>query len=151
MINRKKSNSASDIYVAENRNAESDPAHVLLAEDDSEFRSILSSALRARGYTVTECADGLELAINVVPAASTEGEQEYDLVVSDIRMPGMFGLSVLEGLHQLDGAPPVILITAFGDEETHSHANELGAAAVLDKPFHIRDLLAKVDEILDSS
>jgi len=149
-MDRKKSNLASDVYVVENRNARPEPAHVLLAEDDSEFRSILSSALRARGYLVTECADGLELAINVAPAGSVEGEQEYDLVISDIRMPGMFGLSVLEGLHQLDDAPPVILITAFGDEETHAHANELGAAAVLDKPFHIRDLLAKVDEILDS-
>ena len=43
----------------------------------------------------------------------------------------------------------MILITAFGDDETHSKANMLGAAAVFDKPFEIEDLLAKVNEIME--
>jgi DNA-binding response OmpR family regulator len=46
------------------------------------------------------------------------------------------------------GFPPIVLITAFGDEETHSLAENLGAAAMFDKPFSMDDLLAKVHELL---
>jgi len=52
-------------------------------------------------------------------------EDDFDLVVSDIRMPGIFGLTILEGTRQWDRFPPIILITAFGDEETHAHAARL--------------------------
>lgn len=134
-----------------NPTAHSGAIRLLLAEDDGEFRAMLSSALRSKGYLVTECANGLELAQHAAPEAFPGGDQKYDLVISDIRMPGMFGLSVLEALHQLKDAPPVILITAFGDDETHAYAERLGAAAMFDKPFPIGELLSKVEEILDFS
>jgi CheY-like chemotaxis protein len=63
-------------------------------------------------------------------------------------MPGVFGLTILEGTRQRDGFPPIILITAFGDEETHAHAARLGAAAMFDKPFEIDDLLTKMRAVL---
>lgn len=134
-----------------NPKAHSGAIRVLLAEDDGEFRAMLSSALRSKGYLVTECANGLELAQQVARSALPGGDQKCDLVISDVRMPGMFGLSVLEALHQLEDALPVILITAFGDDETHAYAERLGAAAMFDKPFPIGELLSKVDEIFDFS
>jgi CheY-like chemotaxis protein len=53
-------------------------------------------------------------------------------------------------LHNSEGFPPVILITAFGDEKTHEQAYLFGAAAVFDKPFDIEDLVTKVQEIAPS-
>ena len=69
---------------------------------------------------------------------------EYDLIISDIRMPGVTGLEVLEGASQTDGFPPMILITAFGNEETHEQAERLGAVAFLDKPFEIELMIETV-------
>ena len=62
-------------------------------------------------------------------------------------MPGLTGLEILEDLHDDKGFPPMILITAFGNKEIHDRAKAAGAAAVLDKPFGIEALLAKLHEI----
>ena len=76
---------------------------------------------------------------------SLEGkEASIDLVVTDIRMPGLTGLEVLESLFDRHGHPPVICMTAFGDPETHALAGRLGAAAVFDKPFDIDILVDRV-------
>jgi len=65
-------------------------------------------------------------------------------------MPGLTGLEVLDGLHQCKDLPPIILVTAFGDEQTHRLAESFGAVAVFDKPFDIDDLLTKVREVLSA-
>ena len=127
---------------------------VLLAEDDEEMRRLLDQALRKEGYDVSQCSNGLSLLDKLgnklrVPETLGRDPEEFDLIISDIRMPGVTGLSVLEGIRLFEGFPPMILITAFGDDATHSKADKLGAAAVFDKPFEIEDLLAKVHEILD--
>ena len=75
---------------------------------------------------------------------------DIDLVISDIRMPWVTGMEVLRGMRQCLGYPPVILITAFGDDQTHAEARQLGAAAVFDKPFDIEELLEKVRELVAS-
>jgi DNA-binding response OmpR family regulator len=123
----------------------------LLAEDDDELRKLLTWSLHREGLKVTECADGM-LLLNHLDGYLFSGEtNDFDLIISDIRMPGITGIEILEGLHTLENFPPMILITAFGDEETHTHAHRLGAAAIFDKPFDIEDLLAKVREILQPS
>jgi DNA-binding response OmpR family regulator len=66
-------------------------------------------------------------------------------------MPGISGLSVLEGIHGCSKVPPMILITAFGDEDTHRRALRSAAVAVLDKPFSTEDLLATVREAVSGS
>jgi CheY-like chemotaxis protein len=121
---------------------------VLLAEDDESMRTFLAHELRMARYEVVECGDGTEL-LEGLSGLFLPGEQreDYDLVVSDIRMPGFSGLQVLCGLQGFD-IPPVILITAFGDLETHVQAERLGAAATLDKPFHMSELLDKAEEAI---
>ena len=127
---------------------------VLIAEDDTEMRRLLAEVLAEDGFDVRECVNGFNLLENLgnklIARESLRHEaEEFDLIISDIRMPGVTGLSVLEGIHMFEGFPPMILITAFGDEETHARAKELGAVAVFDKPFEMEDLLAKVHEVLD--
>jgi len=127
-------------------------ARVLLAEDDEEMRALLARALRGDGYQVVECPDGFRLleqlnALLLSPEVLCMEPAPFDLIVSDIRMPGVTGLSVLEGLQLFEDLPPMILITALGDEATHAAARRWGAVAVFDKPFDLDDLLAKVREI----
>ena len=114
------------------------------------MRSLLSWALRRQGYAVTECSEGFRmldrLSFFLYPE---EGDlEQIDLIISDIRMPGISGLSIVKGMRDCEDFPPVILITAFGSEETHAAARELGVAAMFDKPFDLEDLLAAVRRIL---
>ena len=124
------------------------PVRVLLAEDDRQMRSLLAYALRSEGYKVTECHDGDQFVDRIVTPSR---EVDFDLIISDVRMPGHSGLEVLDAGRQLEGFPPMILITAFGSDSLHARAQRLGAIAVFDKPFDIDDLVNKVTEILASS
>jgi DNA-binding response OmpR family regulator len=127
-------------------------AKILLAEDADEMRAVLALRLRQQGYQVTECCNGAELIAELGAylgnAAAKPDKQRFDLIISDIRMPGVFGLSVVEGGTEYGNFPPTILITAFGDEETHAKARQFGVAAVIDKPFDMNELLGKVRDTL---
>lgn len=130
------------------------PLRVLLIEDDDEMREMLAETLTREGWQVTQRRDAFEWLQWCVrqTAVFTSGlnSNRYDVVVSDIRMPRIDGLDVLRILRDINctnACPPTILITAFGDEQTHQRARELGAAAVLDKPFAVRDLVQKVREL----
>ena len=124
--------------------------HILLAEDNHEMRTLLSMSLRKNGYEVTEFADGHGMLDYYFSTNPIRKKAAIDLIISDIRMPFLTGMELLEGLHNSEGFPPVILITAFGDEKTHEQAHLFGAAAVFDKPFDIEDLVTKVQKIAPS-
>lgn len=113
------------------------------------MRELLAIALKDAGYDVTECAHGAQLADYLLPLYEAESV-EFDLIVTDIRMPGISGLEILQGMHEMENWPPMILITAFGDEQTHALAEQYGAAAVLDKPFEMEDLMKAINEALSS-
>jgi DNA-binding response OmpR family regulator len=117
-----------------------DPAKVLLAEDDPALRELLVLKLFGAGYAVSSCSNGLELLEKLDP--SLGASERFDLVVTDLRMPALAGLEVLEALHDLPRRPPFICMTAFGDAETHATARRLGAALTLDKPFDLDELVA---------
>jgi CheY-like chemotaxis protein/ribosome-associated translation inhibitor RaiA len=122
--------------------------HVLLAEDDLEMRRMLAWSLCEKGYEVTECDDGYCLMKRLGFLEPFGKTQNFDLIISDIRMPGVTGMQVLESAKEFEDFPPMILITAFGDDNTHTQARKLGAAAMLDKPFDVADLLAKVAQVV---
>lgn len=117
------------------------------------MREMLAEALRQEGYDVTECTNAIPWLLFCVHHSGQDAHDPadgFDVVVSDIRMPRMTGLDVLRiirDIHCAEACPPTIFITAFGDEETHQRAQALGAAAVLDKPFQIKDLVQKIQEL----
>jgi DNA-binding response OmpR family regulator len=121
---------------------------ILLAEDDEEMRSLLCQTFGNAGYDVVALSDGLELMEQLASYLAPEARVDVDLIVSDIRMPWVNGIEVLRSVRQCVGYPPMILITAFGDDEVHAEARHLGAAAILDKPFDVQELLARVREII---
>ena len=134
--------------LQEDSAAEKKTPRVLLAEDNDEMRRLLAHALSEDGYKVIQCRDGGEFLIRLQPFIIDKRSVDFDVIISDIRMPGLTGLEILEDLHECKGFPPMILITAFGDEETHAQAEKFGAAAMFDKPFEIDALLSKVHELL---
>jgi DNA-binding response OmpR family regulator len=129
-------------------NTAENPPRILLAEDHQEMRDLMALLLRREGYQVIECMDGISL-LSQLSDFFLPGEkhEHFDLVISDIRMPGVTGMEILMGANENDDFPPMILITAFGDPKTHENAKRLGAAAIFDKPFDVDHLLAKVREL----
>ena len=118
---------------------------VLVAEDDAAFRHLLASVLREAGYHVLEARNGMEILDLVGPRADlTSGAVRPDLLIADVRMPGLSGLRALAALRQTGRSIPFIVITAFGSHDTHVAARALGAVAVFDKPFPLSELRREV-------
>ncbi len=108
---------------------------VLVADDDVEMRHLVAESLRKDDYEIFEESDGGRLLVRVASVYSFRRTVEpFDLIVSDIRMPVCSGLQILEGLREARWTTPVILMTAFGDDETKERADRLGAV-LFDKPF----------------
>lgn len=128
-----------------------DSPTILVAEDDLEMRKLLAWSLERAGYRVVQCPDGMTLMRKLGYLDSNVSASQVSLVVSDIRMPGLTGLEVLRSAHELGDSPPVILISAFADEEAYEQAETLGAVALLAKPFDIEDLISKVQETIKAA
>jgi CheY-like chemotaxis protein len=128
---------------------------ILLAEDDREMRCLLAWKLKEDGYDVVEAENGIELLQKLEPsflyAPGEVPRRDFDLVISDLRMPCFSAFAVLGPYRKHDPVTPVILITAFGDEETHDEARALGVSAVIDKPFDVDQLRAEVRKLLPAS
>lgn len=118
------------------------PARILVVDDESTIRDLLSHFLTARGYRCST-AEGAQVAID------TMGSEEFDLVISDVRMPQMTGLQLLGHLQQQHPAVPVIMITAVADLETAVDAMKQGAADYITKPFDLTKVVASVRNALD--
>jgi DNA-binding response OmpR family regulator len=130
-------------------NAGNRPAtRVLLAEDDDEMRMLVSRALQQAGFKVTECDNGIQLLDKLSAFLTPQPSERYDMIIADVRMPGLTCLEVFAGLHDRPGFPPTVVITAFGDVATRAEAEEYHAAAFFDKPFEIDELVECVCRIV---
>lgn len=111
---------------------------VLVAEDDSAIRRMMSTVLRADAFHVDEVTDGGALVERLASLLLQSGRgRGYDLLVVDIWMPRMDGLQVLAGLQRAGWYPPVVVVTA--DSAVRERALGLGARAVFEKPFNVDD------------
>ncbi len=109
--------------------------YVLLAEDDPDMRRLVAARLRRAGHKVAEASDGAEVLARMESSIWTERQDLFDVIVSDVNMPGVSGLDLLAALRGGRWTTPVVLITAFDDRATRVLARALGAAAVLAKPL----------------
>ena len=78
------------------------PQRILIAEDHDQFRRLLVESFRAEGYEVAECRNGMELIGLLHCLEEPARPNDFDLIISDIRMPGVTGLSVLAGLQEFE-------------------------------------------------
>lgn len=121
---------------------------VLVADDNQAMRQLIVRALRNDGYEVEEARNGGELLRHLADHALSI-EKEYDLIVSDHRMPVSNGLDIACSLLAGGWEIPVILMTAFGDPALHEAAAEIGVK-VFDKPFEMLDLRTAVRMMLSA-
>lgn len=122
---------------------------VLLVEDQDEMRVFLAEVLAQEGYEVLAASNGLEAISLVKEQLAAPGQQTgqpIDLIITDYRMPGATGLELLEHVNTYPEPPSVILISAFADSRLHAEARQLGAVAILAKPFSVRELLVSVSQ-----
>lgn len=116
-------------------------ARILVIDDKENIRRLLSTSLTSDGYEVAEAEDGasgIERFKNTI----------YDLVITDVKMPGMDGLEVLEAVKETNPDTAVIVITAFADMDDAIRALKRGAADYLRKPFKLEEVRAAVEKAL---
>lgn len=118
-------------------------ASILLVDDDVELLKALTKVLEREGYDVVPHANATA-AIQHVNAT----KQRFDLVITDVSMPGMKGTSLLSAFKTAFPRTPVIIITAFGDWGQYMDALREGAYEYLSKPLDKADLLAAVRRAL---
>ncbi len=114
---------------------------ILVIDDDESLRRVLEYNLAQEGYAVLTASSG-EQGLDLL---KREGA---DLVVTDVRMPGMDGLQVLEGVHKVDPGIQVIILTAFGTIEMAVEAMKAGAFHYISKPFNRDELKLTIKKAL---
>ncbi|MGD2127505.1 MAG: response regulator [Desulfobacteraceae bacterium] len=111
---------------------------ILLVDDEIVFTTNMSKLLANRGYRVT--------AVNSGDAAiRTLGEDNFDVVVLDLKMPGMDGITTLKEIKKLGLFTETLILTGHGSIDTALEAIKLGAYDYLTKPCEINDLVAKIE------
>jgi DNA-binding NtrC family response regulator len=117
-------------------------AQLLLVEDDTAMRQMLESLFRQEGYAVSEAA-------SAAAALDLARQTEFDVVLSDIKMPGKSGLELVGALRELRPDMPVVLMTAFGSIDTAVDAMRAGAFGYTTKPFQPEEVIRTVKRALD--
>lgn len=117
---------------------------ILLIEDDPGIAEGLRKELESEGYKVRLASRGDE-------GLALAGENHCDLVLTDLKMPGLTGLELIDQLHTTKPKLPIIMMTAFGTTETAIEATKLGAYDYLLKPFDMGELLDLVAKAVASS
>ena len=118
-------------------------ARILVVDDEESIRDLCARVLSRAGYTVITAPSGED-------AVALLTREAFALVISDIRMPGISGLEVLERAKATYPEIRVVLITGFGTPQMLTRAQQSGADRILTKPFNPMELLAAVREILPS-
>jgi len=118
-------------------------SRVLIIDDDDQLRRSFEKLLREEGYDVSSAASGetgLQQVRKLMP----------DLVMLDMRLPGMNGFETFKLLHDLDPKLPVIIMTAYGTTETAIEATKMGAHDYILKPFDIPEMLKVIRQALEA-
>ncbi len=118
-------------------------ANILIAEDDDMVRSFVSRALNLDGHDVTSAMDGLE-ALDILE----EQEGSFDLVLSDIRMPGMDGIALAHSASQNWNELRILLMTGFADQRERADDLMQIVVDVVEKPFSLDKIRTAVNSAL---
>jgi DNA-binding NtrC family response regulator len=117
-------------------------ARVLVVDDDRAMCQLLFDLLREDGYAVDVAHDGES-------AIEKHRTNRFDLIITDLMMPRMKGVELIQKLREIDGSAPVLLITAFGTIESAVEAMRAGAFHYVTKPFHNDEILLQIKRALE--
>ncbi|SKA90556.1 two-component system, NtrC family, response regulator AtoC [Paucidesulfovibrio gracilis DSM 16080] len=115
---------------------------ILVVDDDTAFRSMLREALEERGWEVAEAGDA-ETGIDMV------GRGGYDLVLHDVRLPGMDGIEALEHIRRADPLVDIIVMTAHSTRDSAVEALQHGAYDYFTKPFSLAEMEVVIRRVLE--
>lgn len=115
---------------------------ILVVDDEEGLREGLRSLLEDEGYVVL-CAEDGEKALEIVQ------ETHIDLMLTDMRMPGMSGIDLLKHVRKIRKEIGVIILTGYGEIESYIEAMNFGAMEYVSKPFKVNELKFIVNKILD--
>ena len=116
---------------------------ILVVDDDLEMCGLLSDVLKGEGFSVIALSDSLE-------ASKALKREEFDAIVTDLKMKGLKGLDLLEDANKRAPLTPVIIITAFGTIESAIQAMKMGAYDYITKPFRMDELILTVKKALEN-
>jgi len=119
---------------------------ILIVDDEPELRIALARSIKAAGHDVVTAHDG-ESAIAEVAKARP------DLILSDVMMPGLNGFQTIRKLKESEASAsiPVLLMSAKTDPADHFWAEEVGAVALLKKPLDTRQLVERIEDVVDAA
>lgn len=118
--------------------------HVLVVEDDADLRSLIYVGLLLQGMSGDAAADGLE-------GLKYALERRYDVVISDIRLPGLGGIELARRISEKEGHPKIVLLTAYANPQVVKDGVAAGACRVLSKPIGLKALAQVVLEVVGQS
>lgn len=112
---------------------------VLIVDDEDRFRSTLKKLLSVQGFEVFEAEDGLK-------ALEKVKEEKFDIILLDVKMPGMHGIEALTQIKKLDPLPEIIVLTGHASVDVAVQMIKFGAYEYLLKPCPTEELIAKIEE-----
>ena len=124
-----------------NKQNQQDRRTILIVDDDPDILRLMSMRLRAAGYETIPVSNG-EAALAHIALNNP------DMVISDLRMPGMDGMTLLKTIHAAKPQLPVIIVTAHGSDAEALNAIQRGVFAFLTKPFDNKYLLQQIESAL---
>jgi FixJ family two-component response regulator len=117
--------------------------NILIVDDDSDMQMVLSDTLEMEGYKTSVAGDGKQ-ALEEITSGSPE------LILLDVKLPGMSGLELLEKIRKINKKSVVIMLTGYGDIKDAVQAIKLGAFDYVTKPFKAEEIIANIKNALES-
>lgn len=116
---------------------------ILIIDDDARMLRALEKVLTSEGAVVS-CAEWAGDALDLL----IEQRKHFDLVITDLRMPFVSGMTVVYGVHNIFPELPIIVLTAFGSPEVKAECARQGAAALVEKPLDMAQLMRVIEDVL---
>ena len=117
------------------------PGKILFVDDDPNFQKMVEIFLRNNSYDISFAKNGRS-ALHLIQ------QHVYDLVISDVQMPEMDGLTMITEIKKVNADLPVIIVSAFGNESMAEKAIAAGARLILNKPFESKALISAIETFI---
>ncbi len=123
--------------------------HILIVDDESNFRFSAGLALRRAGYEVSEAVDGKEALLMILN--NSVKNDSFDLLLIDIQMPEMSGIELIDELKKNDVSIPIFAVSGFAEKPQVDELLQKGCSEFLDKPFKPQELVKRIGSVLKSA
>lgn len=125
-----------------------DTKHILVVDDEEYALLTMEFILEVANYRVSLAKDGYSALAKILNAR--RGNDPIDLIITDIQMPGLSGLDLIDKINELEIKIPVLVITSYGNSKLYRMLKQRGCLEYLSKPIEESDLIRRVDKLVGS-